>query len=92
MTNYQNITGEQLGAYFGYAVATADVDGDSLDDLIIGAPLHTEPNGQKEYEVGRVYVMYQGSSSAVSFTKFGTFRAKLLTLESYRDDLEGCIL
>lgn len=37
-----------------------DVDGDKRDDLIVGAPLHTEPNSENKYEVGRVYVFYQG--------------------------------
>lgn len=69
LTNHQNITGQQLGAYFGYSLATCDVDADGLDDLIIGAPLHTQPNNEKKYEVGRVYVMYQGSGIDVSISK-----------------------
>ncbi|XP_031627773.1 integrin alpha-PS2 isoform X2 [Contarinia nasturtii] len=59
MTNQLNITGEQIGAYFGYSLAVCDVDGDHLDDLIVGAPMHTEPNNEGKYEMGRVYVIYQ---------------------------------
>lgn len=59
MTNQQNITGEQIGAYFGYSLAVVDVDGDKLDDLIIGAPMYTEPNNEGKYDMGRVYIMYQ---------------------------------
>lgn len=59
MTNQVNITGEQIGAYFGYSLCTVDVDGDKLDDLIIGAPMHTEPNNEGKYETGRVYIVYQ---------------------------------
>lgn len=59
MTNLQNITGEQIGAYFGYSLCVVDVDGDRLDDLIIGAPMYTEPNNEGKYETGRVYIMYQ---------------------------------
>lgn len=59
MTNQQNITGEQIGAYFGYSLAVVDVDGDKLDDLIIGAPMYTEQNNEGKYEMGRVYIMYQ---------------------------------
>ncbi|XP_053696719.1 integrin alpha-PS2 [Sabethes cyaneus] len=59
MTNQQNITGEQIGAYFGYSIAVVDVDGDKLDDLIVGAPMYTEPNNEGKYETGRVYIIYQ---------------------------------
>ena len=41
LTNFQKITGEQIGAYFGYSLCVIDVDGDKLDDLIIGAPMYT---------------------------------------------------
>ncbi|XP_050099365.1 integrin alpha-PS2 isoform X2 [Anopheles aquasalis] len=64
MTNQQNITGEQIGAYFGYSLAAVDVDGDGLDDLIIGAPMHTEPNNEGKYETGRVYIIYHGGVAA----------------------------
>lgn len=59
MTNQQNITGEQIGAYFGYSLCVVDVDGDKLDDLIVGAPMYTEPNNEGKYEMGRVYIIYQ---------------------------------
>lgn len=59
LTNIQNITGEQIGAYFGYSICTIDVDGDKLDDLIVGAPMYTEPNNEGKYETGRVYIIYQ---------------------------------
>lgn len=62
LNTHKNITGRQLGAYFGYAIASADVDGDGKDDLIIGAPMHTIPNNEGKYEMGRVYVIYQQSS------------------------------
>lgn len=59
LTNHINITGEQIGAYFGYSLCSVDVDGDKLDDLIIGAPMYTEPNNEGKYEHGIVYIVYQ---------------------------------
>lgn len=42
-------------------MCVVDVDGDELDDLIIGAPLYTDmTNNEGHYENGRVYVVYQG--------------------------------
>ncbi|CAO1396274.1 unnamed protein product [Diamesa tonsa] len=65
LTNHANITGEQIGAYFGYSLCSIDVDGDKLEDLIIGAPMYTEPNNEGKYENGRVYIAYQNK-----FNKF----------------------
>uniref|UniRef100_A0A146ME75 Integrin alpha-PS2 n=1 Tax=Lygus hesperus TaxID=30085 RepID=A0A146ME75_LYGHE len=63
MTHIRNITGEQLGAYFGYAMAACNIDGDSYDDLIVGAPMYTEEgNDEGFYETGRIYVFYAGHS------------------------------
>ena len=61
MGQLHNVTGSQVGAYFGHAVAVCDVNGDGYEDAIIGAPLHTNYDVPGSYETGRVYVVYQNS-------------------------------
>lgn len=67
MTSFKNITGEQIGAYFGYSLAVGDIDGDGSDDLIIGAPMHTEPNNENKYEMGQVFVFSEKVCKSISF-------------------------
>ncbi|KAJ8258192.1 hypothetical protein GJAV_G00194210 [Gymnothorax javanicus] len=60
MNSMLNFTGEQMGSYFGYAVATADINNDGLDDLLVGAPMFmVRGSGGRLEEVGRVYVYLQ---------------------------------
>ncbi|XP_046750569.1 integrin alpha-PS5-like [Diprion similis] len=47
-------SGEQAGEYYGYALASCDVNGDKTDELIVGAPQWTRHEGIDE---GRVYVL-----------------------------------
>ncbi|XP_067096941.1 integrin alpha-5 [Osmerus mordax] len=60
LQSMMNYTGEQMGSYFGYAVATMDVNNDGLTDLLVGAPMFMvrDSDGRLE-EVGRVYVYLQ---------------------------------
>lgn len=67
LTNLYNITGEQIGAYFGYSLCSVDVDGDGLDDLIVGAPMYTELNNEGKYEHGQVFIVYQNKAEKVTF-------------------------
>ncbi|XP_045445586.1 integrin alpha-PS2 [Melitaea cinxia] len=61
LQNIKNISGSQIGAYFGYSLASGDIDGDGADDLIVGAPMFTKPKSDG-YEHGRIYVIYQGKN------------------------------
>ncbi len=48
------VAGDQEGARFGAAVATAgDVDGDGFDDVVVGAPLYSD--GEKQEGVAFVF-------------------------------------
>ncbi|XP_043190160.1 integrin alpha-PS2-like isoform X1 [Amphibalanus amphitrite] len=62
LRNLFNLTGEQIGSYFGYSVCVADLNGDKLDDIVIGAPFYTDySNTEGKYETGRVVIAYQSS-------------------------------
>lgn len=65
LQNIRNISGPQIGAYFGYSLASGDIDGDGFDDVIVGSPMFTRTKSEG-YEHGRIYVIYQGASQ-VSF-------------------------
>ncbi|XP_065210271.1 integrin alpha-PS2-like [Planococcus citri] len=56
----KTLNGQEYADYFGYSMCASDVDGDGADDLIIGAPVHANENNYKDYEIGRIYVFYQG--------------------------------
>ncbi|CAK1545070.1 unnamed protein product [Leptosia nina] len=65
LQNIKNISGSQIGAYFGYSLASGDIDGDGADDVIVGAPMFTKPRSDG-YEHGRIYVIYQGKNRSFS--------------------------
>ena len=54
----------QLGSYFGSVLCAVDVNGDQLDDVLVGAPLYST----NITEEGRVYVyLNKGSVCAFCF-------------------------
>uniref|UniRef100_A0A7N8YC11 Integrin, alpha 5 (fibronectin receptor, alpha polypeptide) n=1 Tax=Mastacembelus armatus TaxID=205130 RepID=A0A7N8YC11_9TELE len=57
---YDECTSTQMGSYFGYAVATTDINSDGMTDLLVGAPMFMVrgSDGRLE-EMGRVYVYQQ---------------------------------
>uniref|UniRef100_A0A4W5LV69 Integrin, alpha 5 (fibronectin receptor, alpha polypeptide) n=1 Tax=Hucho hucho TaxID=62062 RepID=A0A4W5LV69_9TELE len=51
---------KHMGSYFGYAVATADINNDGMVDLLVGAPMYmTRGSDSRLEEVGRVYLYLQ---------------------------------
>nr|XP_045592952.1 integrin alpha-PS2-like [Procambarus clarkii] len=59
LTILYNITGTQVGSYFGYSVAVLDANGDSLVDIAVGAPWYTDPQAAVDFEVGQVTLFAQ---------------------------------
>ncbi|XP_069571103.1 integrin alpha-5-like [Brachyistius frenatus] len=99
-----NLTGEQMGSYFGYTVAATDINNDGLDDLVVGAPMFMRrgSNGRLE-ELGKVYVYLQRGPLLLepsqsnllgpkAFSRFGTSLAPLgdLNQDGFNDMAIGC--
>ncbi|XP_037370808.1 integrin alpha-5 [Talpa occidentalis] len=90
-----NFSGEQMASYFGYAVAATDVNGDGLDDLLVGAPLLMARTADgRPQEVGRVYIYLQhpaGMEPTPTLTltghdEFGRFGSSLTPLGDLDQD------
>uniref|UniRef100_W5MWS7 Integrin subunit alpha 8 n=1 Tax=Lepisosteus oculatus TaxID=7918 RepID=W5MWS7_LEPOC len=102
LTFIQNFTGEQMASYFGYTVAVSDLNGDGLDDVLVGAPLYMDREFEsKPKEVGRVYIYLQEDallfkdaiilSGTDVFGRFGSSIASLgdLNQDGYHDIAVG---
>ena len=54
------LSGGQSGEHFGASLTVTDINGDDQDDIIIGAPLHTDyDDPELKYEIGAVYIYHQ---------------------------------
>nr|CAB3257102.1 integrin alpha-1 [Phallusia mammillata] len=58
----EQVKNKQLGSYFGGTILSADVNGDSKDDLLVGAPLYIGNN----FDEGRVFVYVSQPSNSVA--------------------------
>ena len=61
------IYGEDENDYFGYAVASGDLNGDGFDDLIISTPF-ADFNAEETICAGRVYVIFGSSFLSPPYT------------------------
>ncbi|KAG8238568.1 hypothetical protein J437_LFUL017504, partial [Ladona fulva] len=53
----REILGIQCGEYFGSSIAVGDMNGDSYDDLIVGAPFYSNDDVMlTDYDRGRVAI------------------------------------
>lgn len=50
------LLGNQFGEHFGASLAAGDLDGDGLDDLIVGAPFRC--NNERGYNHGSAFIFY----------------------------------
>ncbi|XP_059205003.1 integrin alpha-3-like [Centropristis striata] len=70
LITHQILRGEQMGSYFGNAVATADLNNDGWADLLVGAPFFF----QRQQEVGGAVYVYLNAGGRFDSTPSASLR------------------
>ncbi|XP_071477692.1 integrin alpha-8-like [Diadema antillarum] len=94
LTAYLNLTGTQVGAYFGQSIAVSDLNSDGLNDIATGAPFFIDEEKTTDgWEIGKVYIFYNDGAGGFSTesTILGTqvrarFGAALAALSDVNQD------
>ena len=62
------LEGEQMGSYYGHSLLCQDLNGDGIDDLVVGAPWYSvyDDQLQSRPDTGRIY-FYPGSKTFDSY-------------------------
>ena len=74
------VSGSRFGEYFGSSLLAADINGDSFDDLLVGAPFYS-PSPRQKGDRGRVYVYLNNGLSG--------FYTRPITLSGFRSLTAG---
>nr|AAC23572.1 alpha integrin subunit SU2 [Lytechinus variegatus] len=60
LNQFNQVMGTQIVAYFGYSVTVVDINNDTYDDLLVGAPMYMDDGPAiQRWEAGAVYVYLQ---------------------------------
>ncbi|XP_063965024.1 integrin alpha-V-like [Lytechinus pictus] len=67
MNAYLNITGSQVGAYFGHTLVVSDFNADGSVDLVVSAPFFIdEEKTTNGWDIGRVRIFYNDGNAGFS--------------------------